>query len=345
MTQPQTEQAFIYTRSPVPTPLGLAIQLGYLEREFEDIQLRSLLESDKPSGMGSHFDHGIPNLFRQGGNTPAIWAKANGSDTKVIGISWTDEFQAIITLPNSGIRTPKDLSGRKVGIPSHQINNDYNRAAALRAFVVTLDQAGLGLGDIALVDLPDSAYITVNEVYRPGGWGHARHGYVNEVYALVRGEVDAIYVKDVRGAEVTHLLGAHIVFDLGFHPDPYIRVSNCAPRPLTVNAQTIEEHPEVVERFLRQVIRAGLWAKKNREESLRLIGRETGWAESWLDKVLGPDFHQHLTVTLTEQSIQGLEIAKDFLLKYQFIDTDFDVNAWVDPLPLERAHDNVRRIA
>jgi ABC-type nitrate/sulfonate/bicarbonate transport system substrate-binding protein len=76
-----------------------------------------------------------------------------------------------------------------------------------------------------------------------------------------------------------------------------------------------------------------------------LIGRETGWAESWLDKVLGPDFHQHLTVTLTEQSIQGLEIAKDFLLKYQFIDTDFDVNAWVDPLPLERAHDNVRRIA
>ncbi|KAF0835989.1 ABC-type nitrate/sulfonate/bicarbonate transport system substrate-binding protein [Methylovorus glucosotrophus] len=337
---------FTYTRSPVPTPLGLAIQLGLLEREFAgDIALRSLIESDKPSDLVSHFDHRLPNLFRQGGNTPAIWAKANGSDTRVIGISWTDEYQAIITLPGSGIRTAHDLKDRKVGIPIHQIASDYNRAAALRAFYVALEQAGLGLRDIEVVELPDSAYITVNDIDRPGGWGHARHGYVNEVYALVRGEVDAIYVKDVRGAEITHLLGAHIVFDLGFHPDPYIRISNCAPRPLTVNADTIAQHPDVVERFLRQVVTAGLWAKKNREESLRLIGHETGWSEAWLDKVLGPDFHQNLVITLNQQAIDGLTIAKQFLLEHHFIEQDIDIAVWIDPLPLERAHDNVRRIA
>jgi len=346
-----TTETFIYTRSPVPTPLGLAIQLGLIEQEFKSdaISIKSLHESDKPSELFSHFDHHLPNSFRQGGNTPAIWAKSNGSDTRVIGLTWTDEFQAIISLPNSGINTIKDLRGRKVGIPQHdneaKVSNDYNRAAAVRAFYVALEHDGLGLKDIELVDLPDSAYITVNEVARPGGWGQARHGYVNEVYALVRGEVDAIYVKDVRGAEITHLLGAKVIFNLGFHPDTYVRISNCAPRPLTVNADTLEKHPDIVNRFLKRVVEAGLWAKKNQEESLRLIARETGWSEAWLLRVLGADFHLNMTIHLAEESIEGLNIAKDFLLAHAFISKDFDTASWIDSRPLEAVQDNVRRIA
>src|SRR5450830_1491972 len=209
-SQNKNIQKFWYTRSPVPTPLGIAIQLGWIDEEFkaDPIEIKSLKESDKPSELFSHFDHHLPNSFRNGGNTPSIWARAQGRETRVIGLSWTDEYQVIISLSQSGVNSIRDLRGRKVGIPKHEIATDYNRAAALRAFEVSLQYEGLSLQDIELIDLPDSAYISVNQKDNVGGFGQARHGYVNEVYALVRGEVDAIYVKDVRGAEITHQLGA-----------------------------------------------------------------------------------------------------------------------------------------
>ncbi|HSH96785.1 MAG: ABC transporter substrate-binding protein [Methylophilaceae bacterium] len=345
--QENKNNQFWYTRSPVPTALGIAIQLGWLEEEFSNdpISIKSLKESDKPSELFSHFDHHLPNSFRQGGNTPAIWARAQGRETRVIGLSWTDEYQVIISLPKSGVNSIRDLRGRKVGIPKHEIATDYNRAAALRAFEVSLQYEGLNLQDIELVDLPDSAYISVNQSDNVGGFGQARHGYVNEVYALVRGEVDAIYVKDVRGAEITHLLGAQVIFDLGFHPDPYIRISNCAPRTLTVNVDTIENHPDIVTRFLRKVAEAGEWAKRHPAETISYISRETGSSEALVSKVYGPQLHQSLSVNLDEQSIKGLETAKDFLLKHGFIHYNFSVNDWIDTRPLKAVRSNVRKIA
>jgi len=352
MSQDQGSQSsniekFWYTRSPVPTPLGIAIQLGWIDEEFktDPIEIKSLKESDKPSELFSHFDHHLPNSFRNGGNTPAIWARSQGRETRVIGLSWTDEYQVIISLPQSGVSNIRDLRGRKVGIPKHEIATDYNRAAAMRAFEVALEHEGLGLKDIELVDLPDSAYISVNQDSRAGGLNQARHGYVNEVYALVRGEVDAIYVKDVRGAEITHLLGAHVVFDLGFHPDPYIRISNCAPRTITVNVDTIENHPEIVTRFLRKVAEAGEWAKRHPAETFSYISREIGASEALVSKVYGHNLHQNLSVNLAESSIKGLGTAKQFLFKHGFIHYDFNVADWIDQRPLQSVCSNVRKIA
>jgi ABC-type nitrate/sulfonate/bicarbonate transport system substrate-binding protein len=352
MTQHQgsesnTIEKFWYTRSPVPTPLGIAVQLGWIDQEFkgDPIEIKSLKESDKPSEFFSHFDHHLPNSFRNGGNTPAIWARSQGRETRVIGLSWTDEYQVIISLPKSGVNTIRDLRGRKVGIPKHEIVTDYNRAAALRAFEVSLQNDGLGLKDIELVDLPDSAYISVNQDSRAGGLNQARHGYVNEVYALVRGEVDAIYVKDVRGAEITHLLGANIVFDLGFHPDPYVRISNCAPRTITVNVDAIENRPEIVSRFLRKVVEAGEWSKRHPAETISLISREIGASEALVSKVYGHNLHQNLSVNLADSSIKALDTAKQFLFKHDFIDYDFKVTDWIDHRPLQAVRSNVRKIA
>jgi len=243
------------------------------------------------------------------------------------------------------VKSIRDLRGRRVGIPKHEIATDYNRAAALRAFEVALQHEGLSLKDIELADLPDSAYISVNQDSRAGGLNQARHGYVNEVYALVRGEVDAIYVKDVRGAEISHLLGANIVFDLGFHPDPYIRISNCAPRTITVNVDTIENHPEIVTRFLRKVAEAGEWTKRHPAETLSYISREIGASEALVSKVYGNNLHQNLSVNLAESSIKGLEIAKQFLFKHGFINYDFNVTDWIDQRALQAVRSNVRKIA
>jgi ABC-type nitrate/sulfonate/bicarbonate transport system substrate-binding protein len=166
------------------------------------------------------------------------------------------------------------------------------------------------------------------------------HSYTAVARALVKGEVDAIYVKDVRGAETAHLLGAQVAVDLGFHPDPHVRINNCAPRPLTVNTATLREHPELVRRFLARVVAIGPWARQNPADAVAQIAQETGWTQDWVRFAYGDKVHQHLATDLSETSIAGLEEFKNFLLKWGFLQADFDVRSWIDPEPLE---DLVRR--
>ncbi|MBB3224014.1 ABC transporter substrate-binding protein [Pseudoduganella umbonata] len=335
-----------YTRCSIPTPLGIAAQLGWFEQEFaaDGITVRSLQESDDPVQQDSHFEHTLPDSFRLGGAVPPIWARAKGQDTRVIGISWIDEYQAILALPESGIRSARDLKGRKLGLPKRVDRDDsvdVARASALRGLLVALETEGLGHGDAEWIDVPtgrkaragdgddDEIAGPDTEVRRGRG-----HSYTAVARALVRGDVDAIYVKDVRGAETAHLLGARVVTDLGFHPDRWVHVNNSTPRPLTINAATLRQHPELVGRFLQRVADVDAWARANPALALTRIARETNWTESWVRRAYGDTVHQSLGVDLSDTSVRGLTLFKDFLLQWGFIANDFSIADWIDPAPL-----------
>lgn len=338
-----------YTRCGIPTPLGLAVQLGWVQQEFaaDGTVIKSLQDSNDPVEQASHFEHTLPHSFRYGGSSPAIWARARGQDTRVIGISWIDEYQAILSLPRSGIRSVTDLRGRRLGLPSLRAKGvDVARAASLRGFITALELGGLGYNDVEWVDFVDdiSAETAVQApgtlVRRP-----RRHSYTLAAHALARGDVDAIYVKDVRGAETAYLLGLHVVLDIGFHPDPQVHINYCTPRPLTVNGATLREHPDVAERLLARVIEAGRWAKTHPEETVAHIAKEIGWSESWLRFAYTANVHRNLETTLSEQSIRGLESFKNFLLQWKFIDADFDVRSWIDPVPFHAVQGRIARSA
>jgi ABC-type nitrate/sulfonate/bicarbonate transport system substrate-binding protein len=73
-----------YTRCPVPTGLGIAIQQGWLEDAFraQGTKVESILESNDFATRESHFSHKVQNSVRHGGNIPAISARALGRDTR-----------------------------------------------------------------------------------------------------------------------------------------------------------------------------------------------------------------------------------------------------------------------
>ena len=79
-----------YTRCPVPTAFSLAINLGYLDREFADdgIQIRSLQQVADRKVLESHFSHSLEDSFRYGGNIPPIWAKRSSCCRP-----WIDSFR------------------------------------------------------------------------------------------------------------------------------------------------------------------------------------------------------------------------------------------------------------
>lgn len=340
--------AIWYTRCPVPTPLGIAVQLGWFRDEFEPegITLRSIQETNDSQQRESHFNHNLANSFRQGGNIPAIWARSRGRDTKVIGLSWTDEFQAILTLPTTGIKTARDLRGRRIGLPVNPGSIDFNRASALRGFSKALEIDGLALRDVERVDVIAAPRAATDDL-STGDRNRirARHGYRAETIALVRGDVDAIYVKGVLGLETARLIGARIVADIGFHPDPIVRINNGTPRTLTVDAGLLEARPDIVSRFLARVIDAGEWAKAHPDETATYIARETGSTSDWVRSAYGADVHTRLTTFLEEAAIDALSDFKDFLFNHGFLAQDFDTRAWIDPKPLADIARHARHVA
>ena len=107
-----------FTRCPVPTATGLAYKLGWLDEEFarDGIALKTLQDVGGELAR-HHYDHGLSTLVREGGNLLALPARAQGAPTRLIGLTWIDEWQAILVRPGSGITTPAQLQGKRLALP------------------------------------------------------------------------------------------------------------------------------------------------------------------------------------------------------------------------------------
>ncbi len=187
-----------YTRCPVPTPVGLAVQLGYLDEAFgrEVIALKSIVDNPDRAIRSSHFDHHLAYSFRHGGNVPPIRARSEGNKTRLVGITWTDEFQAIISLPGRHIARTTDLVGRRFGIARRPAGIvDFMAATALKGLSSALSLEGLAVTDVEITDIPLAESVLADRE-GPALFGlKSRLAYGPEVAALLRGEVDAIFVK------------------------------------------------------------------------------------------------------------------------------------------------------
>lgn len=336
MTIKNTISEIWYTRCPVPTPVGLAVQLGFLEEAFakEGVKLNSIIDSKDRAIRSSHFDHHLNYSFRHGGNVPPIRARSEGNPTRLVGITWTDEFQAIITLPASGIKTTKDLVGRRFGIARRPAGIvDFMAATALKGLVSALSLEGLRHDQVEIVDIPLTESV-LDGREGPQLYGlRNRQAYGAEIAALLRGEVDAIYVKGTGGIAVANLIAAHTVVEFGFHPDPKIRINSGSPRVLTVDERLAEDRPDLVARLIETLHRASDWAEAHPDEVRRFVAREVGASEEVVAAANGPDLHQHLGLGLEPELVDAIGHYKDFLYEWGFLERDFDISAWVDRRP------------
>jgi len=346
MQEHQPVDSLWYTRCPLPTASGIAIDAGLLHEAFAQIGigLRSIEELADNSARQAHFDHGVRNLFRQGGNIPPIWARSQGADTAVVGLSWTPEYQAILARPESGIRMARDLKGARFALPQRPAEKiDYWQAMCLHGYASALALGGLTLEDAALVSLPvTDRYIDAADgsgTRNTALWAGANRARRQqaEVFAFIRGEVDVLYASGALGAQLAAQLGAHEVVELGLHAEPGSGINNQMPNVLTVDRKLAEDRPDVVARYLDALAAGGAWAAAHQPQAKSALAREIGCPEEWIPAAYGPRFYDQLELALDEQLIEALGAQKQFLLQHGFIAHDFPIAEWIVHTPMDLA--------
>jgi len=342
-----------YTHSPVPTGLGIAVQTGRLAEAFAPLgtSIQSLRESSEREVREAHYDHHLPNSVRHGGNIPAIWAYSAGVETRVLGLSWADEVQLILTTAESGVKTVRDLKNRRFGLPKWaNVQIDFTRAQALRGLENALRLEGLNVADVELVDYPyggthsdeQVTHVHGAAVYLSGARISRRN---NELIGLLRGDIDAIFLKGATALQLAYELGLHVVIDTGSHPDPLIRANNGTPRTLTVDTHLLNHHFGACKRIVDVLLRTEQWAWANPDETRRYLARELNTSEYWVAAAYGEDAHRRLRTTLDSRSIGALQDFTDFLYRWQFIPRHFDVREWIDFSVLEAVIGSTSRVA
>lgn len=341
MTSGNTEKLdkIWFTRCPVPTATGLAYKLGWLTEEFarDEIAIETL--QDTPELGHHHYDHQLSSLIREGGNLLALPARAQGAPTRLIGLTWIDEWQTILVRPGSDIREPKDLKHKKLALPGfNPVDLERNtrgrsiaRGMSLAGYKGALAYAGLTLHDVTLVEIPSE------REQRNAGRREGVTRLWTGLQALIDGEVDGVYVKGAAAVDSAKTFGAEVGINLDLLPERRFRVNNGTPRPITAHESLLEHHFELVVRFLDQTLRAADWACDNVDGVRKILEGETRGGPEGVLTAYGENFHRSLHPDLSSERVELFRQQKDFLLVHGILDRDFDYDAWLDPRPLEAA--------
>lgn len=327
-----------YTRCGSASASALAIRKGWLQQEFANpgTTLHSLRDSNSLATRNSHYNHSQSGMFREGGNIPPIWTKGSGQDTVVLGITWLDEYQGILTRADSDIRTVADLKGKRLGVPLHRnAVIDFQRASAQHGYETALRLADLSVKDVTLVDIEAPAYDN-----QDGPRQEVRTAREPiEITALDAGQVDAIFIRFPIGYKYSQDARFRQVININDLPDHLLRVNNGTPRPITVDRAFLDKNPDVVVRYLAVLLETAEWAKENPDEVIDLL-RADGGDVSREDVIgsHGTEAHLNFEPKLIPEYILGLEVQKDFLFRWNYFAEDFNVRPWIESWPLARAH-------
>ena len=338
-----------FTRCPVPTTFGIALQMGLLEREFGDdplVSFRALQESTDPTVLQSHYTHTQPNSLRHGGNIPALYAQASGADTKVIGLSFLRSSQAILVLPESGIRSVRDLRGRRLLVTRRKHEAiDHAYYSALRVYETALATEGLTLADVEIVEQTIlSRYIDDRPRQKlrhgePDSQPERRSGrsWRNTLFPLVRGEVDAISSGGAAAALFVAQGGLDVVFDLRNLPLAQ-QANNNSPLLFAVKSRFLNERPDLVARVLGRVLEAELFARDDPRGADGMLAKELSSGEAPLRPTGAACSFEELELDFAPWKISALKAQADFLWAKKALPARVDVDSWLAPEPLQRAH-------
>jgi NitT/TauT family transport system substrate-binding protein len=222
---------------------------------------------------------------------------ANGLDIK-IPLAIHTGCVKVLTKADSGIRTPGDLKGKKIGVASL---NSSTKVIPSRVL------ASLGLK-------PDGPNADVEWLIFPSA---------ELPLELERGWVDAIGSGDPTASIIEAEGNIRVIINNA--TDDNLKNEFCCVAP--VRSRTVAEHPEAVAKFLRALQKASKWVQENPDETARIITEQ---------KYIAGDIATNARVLKTynyrasvSQALTALERNARELQQIGIVAADVDVNALV----------------
>ena len=154
---------------------------------------------------------------------------------------------------------------------------------------------------------------------------------------LRAGTVDAVYVKGASAVEAAKNVGAVVGIDTDALADRTHRVNNGTPRPITVHRHLLENHFDLVVRFLHQTLRASEWAKDHLSEVRGFLEGETVAGAEGVAEAYRNGYHLSLHPSLDAERVELFRQQKELLLVHGFLERDFELEQSNDERPLKAA--------
>ena len=321
----------------LPTASALAIHLGLLDEEFAselDLDVafaRSAVSTKRDSSRDDHY------WIRDSDLISAMKDRSNGSDGRLVALSFLEVSFAVVALTSSGIRSIADLKGKRLGIATTKEGfRDLGYAQQLKVYTTALSAGGLTLHDVRFVP-----FETDQRSAAPFGAKSDKIKSPLEVgkdiaERLQRHEFDAIAVD--LASDVAHHVSIRVLYDSLDHPDYLARLHPNSLRGLVVSSHLLRERGDLVARVLARLMQAADWAKAHPKEA------EDALTESLainLDGLTGKyrNLSEGLQINLGIEKILSLKAQKNFLLRHHLLLKNFDIDPWVDHGPLVEAHE------
>lgn len=206
---------------------------GFLEKELAGRNVQVEWVTALSSGKAFEFLRGNSVDFASSGGSAALTARANGNPVKVVSfVQRSGDLIQLATLPDSGIKTPADLKGKKVAA-ARGTEPHYFLLKALEAY-------GLTEKDIQLVPLihPDGRLALEN----------------GNVVAWAGLDPDLARVELGRGA-------------IRFYRNPDILTGSV----LIAREQFVKENPELTDAVIRAHEDARKWIIAHPQETIDLV--------------------------------------------------------------------------
>lgn len=275
---------------PIYAPLFVAKQKKWLDEELAKV-------TPGASVTWSSFAAGPPinESFAAGqqdvgfvGDTPALVGKAAGLDTSAIALtSDGPKSLAVIVGGNSPITAPKELKGKKVAVTK----GSY----AHHLLALVLEQGGLTLGDVELVNLPVAEIppaIVAGTIDAGAVWEPILTRYESQKAVRV--------LADGTGIKKGLLL---IVADNGF----------------------LKTRPEQAKALLKAYKRASDFVTANPKEAAELISGDVNLAPDLLVQVLQ---RMHYDPVVHDDDVAEVKKTEQFMRTHGLIKTAVDVDAF-----------------
>ncbi|MFL0195282.1 ABC transporter substrate-binding protein [Clostridium sp. WILCCON 0269] len=272
------------------TQIIVARDKGWLKDEFEKDGITFQLQK---------FSSGPPMIeamtgkrldFGQVGDQPAIQARANNVDIKVIAAYGTSEkADALIATKKSGINKISDLKGKKVGVTIGSV--------AQQLLYIYLKSVGLKPGDIQQVNLQPADIKS----------------------SLLSNNIDAAVIwEPVVTQTVSTGTVDQIADGTGYKKEVDVIIAQNS---------FLKQHSDIAVRLLKVLNKTAKWIEANPEETIKIISKDTGVAEDVLKP--GFDKTSH-SLNITDEGIQSVKDTAKFLRENKIIRKDVNVDDLID---------------